>query len=161
MIPNSGPMVPNGAVPRLIVLGASAVATSHTGDTNPSTLATIAVPANAMGANGMLRITAQWSFTNNANAKVTSISLGGTAFGSQSIASSASARSQTQIANRGASNSQVGPTPAQANFGGAAGAVTTAAIDTTQAQSITIGATLANAADTATLESYLVELMPG
>ena len=161
MIPNSGPMVPNGAAPRFIVLGSSAVAASHTGDTNPSTLATIAVPANAMGANGVLRITAQWSFTNNANAKMTAISFAGTAFCSQSIAGGASARSQTQIANRGAANSQVGQTPAQANFGGAAGAVTTAAIDTTQAQSISIGVTLANAADTATLESYLVELMPG
>ena len=78
MIPNSGPMVPNGAVPRLIVLGASAVAASHTGDTNPFTFATVTVPANAMGPNGRLRITFFWTTTASGNSKVLAVNFGGT-----------------------------------------------------------------------------------
>ena len=44
-----------------IILAQSAVAVSKTGDTNEATLASITIPAGAMGANGSLRLTTVWS----------------------------------------------------------------------------------------------------
>ena len=51
------------------VLDASGAQASHTGNTTETTLATIAVPGGAMGANGAIRISTLWSFSGSAGAK--------------------------------------------------------------------------------------------
>src|SRR5688500_6060251 len=61
------------------VLAQSAVAASHTGNTTETTLATVTVPANAIGANGRLRVTSLWSHTNSANSKTLRVRFGGAA----------------------------------------------------------------------------------
>ena len=48
-----------------IVLGASAVAASITGTVAETSLAAVTVPAGAMGANGDMRFTALFSYTNS------------------------------------------------------------------------------------------------
>lgn len=144
------------------VLGRSAVAVSHTGDTNMTTLATVTVPGGSMGPNGILRITTLWSYTNSSNNKTIRTLFGGVAFQSGIRTTTATLRDQRQIANRNAENAQVGGVTAVAvSFGSSAGAVTTAAIDTTVDQNVEFRCQLADAGETITLEYYLVELLYG
>lgn len=141
------------------VLAQSAVAVAHTGDTNETTLATITVPAGAMGANGSATVEALFSYTNSANAKTLRIRFGGTQMVSIAATTTVSTRLQIRIHNRNATNSQVsvGFSP---GFGSSTGPVITAAIDTTAAVNITITGQLASAGETITLESHAAEIRP-
>ena len=141
-------------------LAASASQVSHTGDTDETTLATITIPAGVMGANGLLRVTTLWTTTNNANNKTQRIKLGSSEFLAYVATTEASHQHLTVIRNRGAQNSQVGAAKAAANaFDLSTSAVATASIDTSAQASLSITGQLANAADTITLESYLVEIL--
>ena len=142
------------------VLAASGAAASHTGNTTETTLATIEIPAGAMGANGILRVTTLWTTTNSANNKTQRVKLDGTAFLAFVATTQLSHRHVTIIQNRNSASSQVGATAAVANaFDASASAVTTGAIDTTLAKNLTITGQLANAGESITLESYIVELV--
>lgn len=141
------------------VIAKSNVAVSHTGNTNDTTLATVTVPAGAMGANGRLRITSLWSTTNNANNKTGRVKFGGTTYTSSVIANNASYRTQTEVSNRNATNSQVGY-PGGSGLGGSTAVVVTTAVDTTAEVTVLLTGQLASGADTITLESYVVELFP-
>lgn len=143
----------------------SVVAVSHTGSVLETTLATIAVPASRFAVGDMLRITTQWKFTPvGAGVWTPRIKFGGTTFfdpGALFTGATLSARNQIQIANR-ATNVQVGNSLTQLNFSSNTGAPVVGAVDTTLDQNIAITAQLANATDTMTLESWLVELIkPG
>jgi hypothetical protein len=144
------------------VLDHSALAISHTGDTVETALKAKTAPALALGANGLLRITTRWSMTNNANNKTARVRLGGitgTQYLNLAIASQLNFHHQLTIANRNATNSQVGaPANLQAVFGVSTTALVTSAIDTTADQDIVFSGQLANAGDTITLEEYLIEL---
>ncbi|HVC54958.1 MAG TPA: hypothetical protein VND95_03330 [Stellaceae bacterium] len=142
------------------VLCQSAVASSHTGDTAETTLATCAIPANAMGPNGRLRIFAQFSFTNNADAKTARIEFnpGGTQYLSIAGAGAASGQYVIDIADRNATNSQVGGVALVGAIGSTA--PVTSAVDTTGATSLSFTGQLGTSSDTITLESYSVELLP-
>lgn len=143
------------------IVGASAAGSvAHTGDTNETTLVTIAVPAGSMGANGILRITTQWRLTGAGGNRTVRVRFNGTEFtGLGTAASSLSMRTQTQIANRNATNSQVGSAVGQANWAGTSTDVVTAAHDTTGDLNITLTGQLANAGDSIQVSSYLVELI--
>lgn len=144
------------------ILAQSGVASSVTGTTSETTLATITVPANAMGANGAVRIWCAWSWTNNGNSKTPRIRFGGTGgtvFTSNTLTTSQSVQDVKIIQNRNATNSQVGTTNTIGGFSNSSVATVTAAIDTTAAVDIVISGQLANSADTLTLERYLVELL--
>jgi hypothetical protein len=141
------------------VLGRSAVAASVTGTTALTTLATVTVPANALGARGMIRITSVWSFTNNANNKTLVIVFGATNYMAAVATTQQSVRAHTEIANRNATNSQMGGASVVASFGLGGAAIVTSAADTTAAQNIDFKAQLAVGTDTATLEGYLVEIL--
>lgn len=147
------------------LLAQSGAAASHTGNTSETTLATITVPANAMGPNGALRVTTLWSVTNNANDKTPIIRFGGTG-GTQylgsplSMSGTAIFQAMTIIRNRNATNSQIGYDQATVmTFGSSTNANQTSSVDTTAAADIVIRGQLANAADTITLEAYTVELL--
>lgn len=145
------------------VLAASGAPASHTGDTSETTLAAVAIPAGAMGPNGALRITSVWTTTNSANNKTLRVRLGGASgalFQSIAVTAMASLRHTITIHNRGAQNAQVGQAGTAA-FGPASASPTTGAIDTSLAQNLLLRALLANAVETITLESYLVELLHG
>lgn len=145
------------------VLGASAVAVSGAADTAENILATVTIPAGAMGLNGVVRILAVWTCTNNANVKTARVrfsGIGGTVFATASMASQASLRQFTQFANRGAANSQVGGSSAHnVQFTVTTNAAITASVDTAAATTIVFTAEKATGGDTMTLESYLVELI--
>ena len=142
------------------ILGQSAVAVSHTGDTAEFTLATITIPAGAMGNNGQVEIEAAFSMTNNANAKSPRFKFGGTAMFDGTVSGVGGQQARKRIANRNATNSQVTFFYGAINDFSSSSGVTTAAIDTTQPVNITITGQLAVATDTITLESYRVLLYP-
>ncbi len=144
------------------VLAASAVAASVTGSTSKTALATINIPAGAMGANGRLRVTTHFAITASANTKTLSFELAGTAFYSRAEAGAtvATYRDQREIANRNSESSQVSwRATSIGGFGGGTAATTTGAVNTASAQQLIIYGQLANAGETITLESYLVELL--
>ncbi len=144
------------------VLAASAVAASVTGTTTKTALATINVPAGAMGANGRLRVTTHLSMTASGNLKTLTVELGGTAFYSrvEAGASIATYRDQREIANRNSQSSQVSwRATSIGGFGGGTAATTTGDINTASAQQLIVYAQLGNASETIALENYLVELL--
>jgi len=152
---NAGFVVPDGWT--------SAVAVPLTGSTSETALATIAIPARAMGANGVLRVTQLVSTVNNANAKTVRIRLGGISgaeFFAASIASTITMRNQIQIQNRNSQSSQVAHAISTLNcFQATAAVPCTQAVDTSVALNLVITGQLGNAADTITLESYTVEIL--
>lgn len=143
----------------------SAVQVPHTGNTAETTLATIQVPANAMGPNGRVRVTVLWSMTSSANNKTIRVRFGGTSgtiYQQQQLTTNQINRLQAEWANRNATNSQVGgPAGASSGWGGSSAAIVTSAVDTTANADIVISGQLANSGETIALEHYLVEIFPG
>jgi len=144
-----------------VIVGQSGVAASVTGTLSETTLASVVIPAGMLGLNGVLRITALWSATNNANTKSCVYRLGGTPICSTGITSFASYQDQRNMRNRGALNSQINFVGA-ASFGSGSGVAPLAtAIDTSVDKTLTLTAILTNTSDTVTLEGYTVEILPG
>lgn len=142
------------------VIAHSAVASPITGVTVETTAATITIPAGAMGANGILLITTQWSATENANTKTIHCrfgTTGGTAYINASIGSLETHRIQCQIHNRNSVSSQTGG-PGSVAFAGSTNSLLTSAVDTSAAFDIYLRAAPSNSGDTVTLESYTVEV---
>lgn len=141
------------------VLAQSSLSVSHTGNTAETTLASVVIPAGAMGPNGRVRITSLWSGTNSANAKTMRHKFGGVNYFAQNMTTQLGWRHENEIGNRNAANSQVGNTSNV--FGSLSGAPITSAIDTAAAVIVLITGQLANAGETVTLESYRVEVLHG
>lgn len=145
----------------------SGVAVTHTGDTNETTLATVSLPANVMGANGSLRITSYWTFTNSANNKTLQVRCGttgngltGSIWGSTTQTTTRSMRMQNEIHNRNSTSSQVLMNGiGTGGWGTTINAASTDTADTTVARDIVFTATLANSGESITLEYYSVELL--
>lgn len=144
---------------KTIVLAASGVAVSHTGTITKTALVTIVVPGGLMGPQGRLRVTALWTNNNNANNKTVFIEFGATGFLGSTNTTTIAQNQQITIANRNSLSSQVGFGGLFGGFGASGAAVTTSAINTAIDQNLVFSVQLANAADTAALEHYLVELI--
>jgi hypothetical protein len=149
------------------LLAHSAVAASNTAVTSEEVLATIAVPAGALGANGFVVVDTSWTYTSSASAKTKRIRFGasgagtgGTVLASPGATTTATHRFQWMISNRNATNSQCGSSGSgtSGGHGTAAAAILTAAIDTTAATEIAITGQKADSGDTLTLEMYTVWL---
>lgn len=147
------------------VVGRSGVQVSHTGDTNETTLATISVPAGAMGPNGILRITAIFGATGSAGTKTARVKLSSTTFSQLAMSSAQSGQKvQVEIHNRNSSSSQISHNSGGAQAGSwglSTSAPTTGSIATSSAQDITLTGQLANGADSIAIEAYTVEVLYG
>lgn len=143
------------------VIGASGVASPVTGTASETALASIIIPAGAMGANGILRITALFSYSNSANNKTLRFRFGnglsGTAFFTSVLTTTAATRATMTIQNRNSASSQIGGLT-NGFLGGTSTANVTGTIDTTAQQTLSISGQLANTGETITLESYIAEL---
>jgi hypothetical protein len=141
-------------------VAASGVAVSHTGSTAEVILATVELPAGLIGANGILRVAALWTTTNDADDKTLRVNLGATAFLARVATTQVSQRTVTIIQNRNAQDSQIGHSDSANNpFQGTTDAVTTGTEDTSGALNLTITGQLEDGTDTVTLEAYIVELL--
>ena len=150
-------------IPR--ILGQSGTAIAHTGTVAETKLASVLVPAGAMGVNGILQIETTWSNTNNANNKTRVVRFGsgdnvsGTSFqglvattqfqhvGLQVISNS------TAAVQLGWYNGGLSGVPGSYSAAGVAGA-----IDTTANSYVVMSGILANTGDTMTLLAYRVTL---
>lgn len=120
------------------VLCRSSGVSAHTGDATETALGTCTVPANAMGANGRLVITYQGECTNDATTKTWRIrwsGASGTIMNQIPVTTSGVQLARVEIANLNATNSQVTGSLALGTFG-SGGAAITAAVDTTQTQTL-------------------------
>lgn len=149
------------------LLDQSAVQAADTNDTNENILGTVTVPANAMGANGSVRIRAAWTSTNSANSKTFRARFGGAS--GTIVASRANTTQITYwvditIQNKNNAGSQIS---SAMGLNGSSSAVqninVSGAIDTTQAQTIVFtgqkDAGAVGASESLILLSYVVELL--
>jgi hypothetical protein len=149
--------IPNG-----YIIGASAVASSVTGTTNETALATITVPGGLMGPNGILRVFTQWTTTSSANVKTLRLRVGGiagTAYAAPSQTTVASVIVDFSLSNRNSNASQVGSIMANRGTDGLQTmAVNTSTIDMAADQTVVITGQLATGAETITLERYIAQI---
>ena len=152
----------NGGNYRQLV-ATSGAALSHTGNTSETAL--VSVPIPPLGPRDRIVCVLTWAYTNSANIKNLRVryhTAAGTS-GTQVCISAPTTTSQTQILNgqnRAATNSQIwGPGGGTTTASGIAGAATT--LDTTAVTYLNITATLADAGETITLDSYLIEIVRG
>lgn len=143
------------------VLARSATAVSCPVDTNEDTLATIIVPAGALGINGVLRVMPRFTITNSANNKTLRFKFGGTNFWAPILTTQLTVAPFIQLSNRGVANSQISNViDGTSGLGQSTSAFVTAAIDTASAVTILLTGQKATASETITLESYIIELFP-
>lgn len=151
-------------IPR--ILGQSGLNVAHTGTTAETKLASVLVPAGAMGANGLLRVEAVWSNTNNANNKTRVIRFGaaddltGTSFHGIAQSTNFQNTSCVSISNSNSQSAQFGwfSTGLSGAAGNYAAAGVTGAINTANASYVVFAGILANSADTITLQAWFVTL---
>jgi hypothetical protein len=131
-------------------------------------LVSIKVPANTLGANGAVRVTVLWGYTNDANSKTLIIRHGassgvaGTLLLNVAETATASAQTMSMVRNANATNSQVVfPANTISYIETSASAVGTGAIDTTADSYINIDCALANSTDEVTVYGYTVEILEG
>ena len=146
-----------------IIRAQSAVASSVTGTLTETVLASVPISAGAMGANGRLRVTFHYTYTNSANNKICKITLGGTTIFSRTVTTTISIALILELMNRGATNSQIELTVSQnagtPYSGGGGTPNNTYSIDMSQATTLDFRGTLANTGETITLEAYGVEIL--
>lgn len=149
--------------PPAVVLGAQSVGWSHTGDTAETKLASVAIPANAIGL-GQIDVEVYFSVNNNADAKTVRIRFGaandltGTTVLSANIANATTWQSKVRMGNAGTS-SQVF-FPGSSVYSTSTNTAGASAIDTTAQTFVVFSGQLATGTDTVTLLSYRVLLVP-
>ena len=148
----------SGVLASNVIIAQSWVGASVTGTAAETTLATITVPANTMGANGRIEIETLWSYTNSANNKQLRIKFGSLTAQNITATNTNSLRVSCFVANRNNTSAQVAPPNSSTGSGATTNSVQTAAIDTTASVSIAITGQLANTGETITLEGYIVRL---
>ena len=141
---------------------------SLTGTQSEAVMFDVAMPANVLGPVGMLRITTQWTMTNNANAKtprvrwgLTANSVVGNSIAAISGVASVSVQQMQSITrNTNATGSQTTFNVGSANlYGTSTFAISAETVDTTQATHLTVTGLLAVSTDTLTLTGITVEAL--
>lgn len=137
-----------------------------TGTTAETKLASVLIPAAAMGANGVLDIEHSWINSNDADDKTRGLKFGaaddltGTAFMGVVATTNIAHFNIHRVMNNNSVSAQKGIVPASATGGPGsfAGAAVTAAINTAAASYVVFAGTLEDGADSMSLESYKVTL---
>jgi hypothetical protein len=136
-------------------------------DTAENILASFYLPANILGKNGSMRVTTEWSCTNNANAKTTRVrftDVSGVIIQQVNLASGVAGNVTSKLTNRNATNSQLlsWTGVVSTGLGSAAGVSSfqqTATADTTADRLFVVTAQKATAGDSMVLESVSVEVL--
>jgi hypothetical protein len=152
-----------GGKPAPRLLDSASTLTAHTGNTDETVLKTIAIAANAIGSNGVLRLTVAGAITSSGNNKTLRVRLGG--IGGSTLASavwttnatfvlqlivqarnSASAQHSYGWVNRGTDGIQTVLTP------------TATSVDTTAALDLVITGQLASSGESIGVDDYSLEI---
>lgn len=145
------------------VIMASAVARNLTGTVAETSLQTVKITKNTMGATGRLRVSTLWTVTNSANNKTLRVRFGGmsgTIFHAETITTVRTVRITTEFENRDVPNAQVGPPSDIVGFGQSTNNVVTSALDTfANDVDLCLTGQLASSGETITLEAFMIELL--
>jgi hypothetical protein len=141
------------------VLAKTGTAVTAPTDTSTDTLATVTVPAGAIGANGMVRIKAHFNAATGTTNRTLVIAFGGTAMLTKILASEVDMMLDLVIVNQNATAVQEGIPTFTTTNGIQLLTVTGATKDTTAAQDITFKITKATGSDPCILKAYSVELV--
>jgi opacity protein-like surface antigen len=153
--------------PRVPVVVATAGPVTLTGIVPETVMASLRIPANSIGRNGAVEVTALWYYTNSANNKVlisrfssTPGNTGSLINGALTVTTSAGAQTLTILHANNATNAQNSQSlNISAPFGFTTNPPTTSAIDTTADTYINLTGTVAAAGETLTLQhAYAVVL---
>lgn len=142
-----------------VVAASGAAGSAHTGTTSETTLLTVNIPANSLGANGYVDVDILFDVTNTAVAtEIFRVKYGGTSFLQNTNSTGLSYRTWVRIQNRNATNSQIsgGGNPA-GGVGSATSAGLTGAIDSTSNQNLTVTVQLGDATDSVTIQRYVIK----
>jgi hypothetical protein len=144
-----------------VILAESGAAASVGATTDETTLATISVPGNAMGANGRVQVETLWSYTNGADDKTARVRFSG-ASGTQylvtALTTTATLNHVVVIQNANATNSQVGSFISTVAYNASTAAHVTSSVDTTADTTVVITGQKETSGDTMTLLWYRVTL---
>lgn len=143
----------------VVALAQSHVQITAPNDTNENTLWSVVIPGGLMGPNDTLRITARGSCTSSANNKTLRLRVGGTAMGQVQATNTVSVPLNAGFSNRNSQSSQIGGL--NTAVAGSTYVALTSAVNTAQPFAIAITGQLALGTESLTLESVLVELIPG
>ncbi len=142
--------------------GPSSAAVALTGTTSETSLNSIIIPGGLLGPTGLLRVTALYSTTGSASNKTIKMMFGGAFdFAAGMTVSTAGAFSFLKlrtVQNTGDNRQVYFQSWGETGSNGAANGI--GAVNTKLDQLLDFRAILANAADTITLESWLVEVFP-
>lgn len=146
--------------PLVVSSGTGSQAVAGTGSAIDMAPGLITVPGGLMSATGSIRITATWKFTGATAARTAIIKFGNTTYFSVALASNIlSATSLVTVHNK-TTATQVGiGTGGASGLGGTTSTTVTSTVDTASAVAIQMTFT-GNAADTASLEHWIVEYLP-
>jgi hypothetical protein len=134
---------------------------AYTGLTGAQNGPQITLPANAMGPNGRVHISAHASNNNSAGTKALIVAFGATTVINISDTTNVSNWVAREISNRGAAGAQITAPAATSGPITTGSTVLFPAIDTTQPVIIGLNFNNNTATDWACLESWLLELIPG
>lgn len=135
---------------RVQVLAIQRAASSTDADTNEKVLFTCTVPP--LGINDQIIVRTGWNHTNSANNKFLRTKLAGTQLYSSTISTSAGTTRDEFIRNRGSTSVQVLGLAGTNSYGTGSAAVTTSAVATGNATTLTITGQKALGSETLTLE---------
>jgi hypothetical protein len=144
----------------------SFVAVTAAGGTTEQTLATVTIPAGAMGPNGALIIDSFWSHSNSVNSKTLSIRVGGvagTAVAAMGAVSQASTLRRLYLMNANSASVQKVNMPAGRadGYGQATASSITSAVNTAVAWDLVFTGTKSTGSETLTLEGYIIYILYG
>ncbi|MGO9008079.1 MAG: hypothetical protein ACLQIQ_08540 [Beijerinckiaceae bacterium] len=122
---------------------------------------TLTIAGNTIGPNGAVRISKSVSLNNTSGAKAFRDYLASTELSSVSLNTSTNGGLITGFANRGVTNVQSILLAGNGEGAGTTSGPFFGAVDTTSNQNLTVQMDLVTATDTMTLESVVVELIPG
>lgn len=146
-----------------VILGCGALETV-TGTLAKTELVSVMVPGGLLGANGRLRITANWTYTNSANAKTISAEFGGVQIATAAPTTTNTGRHRYEVWNAGAENvnRHMSNTASQAAIDFTAGSISYVArtIDTRADMVLQLFGQLAVDTELIRLEGWMVEAIP-
>lgn len=145
--------------PEPYTLAQAGASAAHTGGTSETTIASVTMPATAPGTNGRTVIEAAFSYTNDADNKTMLVKVGGVTVFTTTQTTSQFLKVVIEIANRNSAGSQLVTTT---TYIGSTVAVakSTVTMDTSVDADILIRGTLADGADTITLEGWSAVIFP-
>lgn len=153
-------MLSIGSSTKLVRVVANKTGTALTGTTAETEIGTYTLPAGILGATGMVRVTAFYSMVGTAGTKAPRIKFGGSAFvGNTNAANVLSQSLIGLVINKTAGTQTCTALGSATGLGAVVSSSLSLAVDTTAPVVIQFTGQLGSAADSITLDRYIIEVV--